>query len=155
MNSNANPKYKIAYPTMRVAVTAKNATNKGDIGAEGGCGETGRVQYGHAESTPSNVLPQTRQTCCVIGVSLTNLGTVQRWVWQRPNCHESLRVRSTIKAGGVSVNHNETQQRATGQPAVSMRRELLTTTRRADRLELLVVRAGLRAGRSARGRARK
>jgi hypothetical protein len=33
-----------------------------------------------------------------------------------------------------------------------MRRELLTTTRKEDRLELLVVRAGLRAGRRARGR---
>jgi hypothetical protein len=34
-----------------------------------------------------------------------------------------------------------------------MRRELLTTSRKEDRLELLVVRAGLRAGRRrARGR---
>jgi hypothetical protein len=36
-----------------------------------------------------------------------------------------------------------------------MRRELMTTTRKDDRLELLVVRAGLRAGRRARGRNRK
>jgi hypothetical protein len=70
------------------------------------------------------------------------------------NHSESLRVRSTLKAGGVSVNHNETQ-RATDRPAVSMRRELLTTSRKEDRLELLVVRAGLRAGRRARVRVRR
>ena len=61
--------------------------------------------------------------------------------------NESLRVRSTIKAGGVEPQHNEKLQRATDRPAVSMRRELLTTSRKEDRLELLVVRAGLRAGR--------
>ena len=68
------------------------------------------------------------------------------------NHNESLRVRSTIKAGRLAANHNEKQQRASDRSAVAMRRELLTTTRKADRLELLVVRAGLRAGLRARGR---
>jgi hypothetical protein len=72
------------------------------------------------------------------------------------NHNESLRVRSTLKAGGGQVQHNESLLRATDRPAVSMRRELLTTSRKEDRLELLVVRAGLRAGRrSARGRSRR
>ena len=70
------------------------------------------------------------------------------------NHNEALQVRSAIKAGKLGVNHNERVQRAADQ-AVSMRRELLTTTRKEDRLELLVVRAGLRAGRRSRGRARK
>ena len=48
--------------------------------------------------------------------------------------------KTQLKAGGIRRKQNE-----------NMRRELLTTTRREDRLELLVVRAGLRAGR-ARGR---
>jgi hypothetical protein len=74
---------------------------------------------------------------------------------QSLNHNEALRVRSTIKAGGVEAQHNENLQLATDRPAVSMRRELLTTTRREDRLELLVVRAGLRAGRRARSRARQ
>lgn len=68
-----------------------------------------------------------------------------------PNHNEALRVRSTIKAGGVEAQHNETLQRAADRQ-VSMRRELATTTRKEDRLELLVVRAGLRAGRRARAR---
>jgi hypothetical protein len=67
-----------------------------------------------------------------------------------PNHNEALRVRSTLKAGGIKMNHSEKLDRA----AVSMRRELLTTSRKEDRLELLVVRAGLRAGR-ARARSRK
>jgi hypothetical protein len=69
--------------------------------------------------------------------------------------NEALRVRTTIKAGGLRLNHNETLVRATGRPAVSMRREVVTTSREDDRLELLVVRAGLRAGkRFARARVR-
>jgi hypothetical protein len=48
--------------------------------------------------------------------------------------------KTQLKAGGIRRNQNE-----------QMRRELLTTSRKEDRLELLVVRAGLRAGR-ARGR---
>jgi hypothetical protein len=69
------------------------------------------------------------------------------------NHNETLQVRTSLKAGGKSLNHNETLARAE-RAAVSMRRELVTTTRREDRLELLVVRAGLRAGRRARGRGR-
>ena len=38
---------------------------------------------------------------------------------------------------------------------VWMRRKALTTSRKEDRLELLVVRAGLRAGARCRGRGRK
>ena len=67
------------------------------------------------------------------------------------NHSEALRVRSTIKAGGVEPQHNETLQRAADRQ-VSMRREVATATRKEDRLELLVVRAGLRAGRRARAR---
>ena len=70
------------------------------------------------------------------------------------NHNEALQVRSAIKAGRLAANHNEKLQRAADRD-VSMRRELLTTTRREDRLELLVVRAGLRAGRRSRGRARR
>jgi hypothetical protein len=70
------------------------------------------------------------------------------------NHNETLQVRTALKAGGRKLyNHNETLARAE-RAAVSMRRELVTTTRREDRLELLVVRAGLRAGRRARGRGR-
>ena len=65
------------------------------------------------------------------------------------NHNEALKVRSTLKAGGVSLNHNEAMARASERPLISMRRQPRTTTRREDRLELLVVRAGLRAGRRA------
>jgi hypothetical protein len=68
------------------------------------------------------------------------------------NHSEILQVRSAIKAGRIAGNHNEKLERRADSPAVSMRRELLTTTRKQDRLELLVVRAGLRAGLRARGR---
>ena len=70
------------------------------------------------------------------------------------NHNEALQIRSTIKAGGVEGQHNEKLQRASDRPAVSMRRQLLTTSRKEDRLELLVVRAGLRAGHRARARMR-
>ena len=81
-----------------------------------------------------------------------------------------MKIRTQLKAGrftnvranaaGVapsSTNHNETLQRQTERADISMRRELKTTTRRQDRLELLVVRAGLRAGRRMlrRGRDRR
>ena len=62
------------------------------------------------------------------------------------NHNEALRVRSTVKAGGSSYQHNETLVRATDRPVVAMRRQPLTASRKEDRLELLVVRAGLRAG---------
>jgi hypothetical protein len=64
------------------------------------------------------------------------------------NHSESMRVRTALKAGALMSNHNEKLQRATDRPVVSMRRELLTTSRKEDRLELLVVRAGLRVGRA-------
>ena len=65
--------------------------------------------------------------------------------------NEALRVRSTVKAGGENLNHNQTL-RTVAAPAIAMLRQPRTTSRKEDRLELLVVRAGLRAGR-ARGRA--
>jgi hypothetical protein len=70
------------------------------------------------------------------------------------NHSEALQVRTALKAGRKAGgtqhddNHNETLQRAADRQTVSMRRELVTTSRKEDRLELLVVRAGLRAGRS-------
>ena len=67
------------------------------------------------------------------------------------NHNEALWVRSTLKAGGFNLNHNEALRRDSNRPAMSMRRQPRTTGRKADRLELLVVRAGLRAGRRARG----
>ena len=71
------------------------------------------------------------------------------------NHNEALRVRSTVRAGGVNLNHSEKLERAAERQAVSMRRQPLTTSRKEDRLELLVVRAGLRGGKRAiRGRAR-
>lgn len=65
------------------------------------------------------------------------------------NHSEALRVRTTVKAGGWSNNHSEALKRQ--DDAVSMRRTLVTTSRKEDRLELLVVRAGLRAGARHRG----
>ena len=53
---------------------------------------------------------------------------------------QTMTTKTQLKAGGIRRNQNE-----------NMRRELLTTSRKEDRLELLVVRAGLRAGR-VRGR---
>ena len=71
------------------------------------------------------------------------------------NHNEALQVRTALKAGARAMNHNEALQVRTERPAaVSMRRELLTTSRKEDRLELLVVRAGLRAGRRTRSRGR-
>ena len=73
------------------------------------------------------------------------------------NHNEALRVRTTLRAGGVEAQHNEKLERASERATISMRREVLTTGRKEDRLELLVVRAGLRAGKRAfraRGRER-
>jgi hypothetical protein len=53
----------------------------------------------------------------------------------------TMTTKTQLKAGAIRRKQNE-----------NMRRELLTTTRKEDRLELLVVRAGLRAGRLGRGR---
>lgn len=77
------------------------------------------------------------------------------------NHSEGLRVRTSVKAGGLQLNHSEALRiRQDDRDAISMRRTLPTTSRKDDRLELLVVRAGLRAGarhrrfQSARGRNR-
>jgi hypothetical protein len=61
------------------------------------------------------------------------------------NHNEALRVRSTVKAGRLAANHNEGLR--TTAPAIAMLRQPRTTSRKEDRLELLVIRAGLRAGR--------
>ena len=63
----------------------------------------------------------------------------------RPQHNETLRVRSTVKAGGVSVNHNETLAVRSSLKAGKPRRK--TATPSNDRLNLMFVRAGLRAGR--------
>jgi len=69
------------------------------------------------------------------------------------NHNEALQVRSALKAGGKSLNHNEALR--TGSPAIAMLRQPRTTSRKEDRLELLVIRAGLRAGRRERARSRR
>ena len=73
------------------------------------------------------------------------------------NHNEALRVRSALKAGGEHLNHNEALRRDSVRPAISMRGEPRTTGRKDNRFELLVVRAGLRGGRArvrTRGRSR-
>jgi hypothetical protein len=62
------------------------------------------------------------------------------------NHSEALKIRSTVKAGGRLVNHSETLRTGSA-PVVAMLRQPRTTSRKEDRLELLVIRAGLRAGR--------
>ena len=59
-----------------------------------------------------------------------------------------MRIRTQVKAGKQSANHNETLQVKTGLQGGRMRRRLVTTSPKQDRLALLVVRAGLRAGRA-------
>lgn len=66
------------------------------------------------------------------------------------NHNEALRVRSALKAGKLTANHNETSRREADPRAISMRKQIRWTGSRQDRLELLVVRAGLRVGRRAR-----
>ena len=68
-----------------------------------------------------------------------------------PNHNDSLRVRTAVKAGarGYDSNHNQAVK------IQNVRRQLKTTSRKTDRIQLMVVRAGLRAGaitRSIRGR---
>ena len=68
--------------------------------------------------------------------------------------------RTNLKAGKLATNHNEAMQVRTAIKAANnivwMRRQALTTSHKEDRLELLVVRAGLRAGkRAARARVRR
>jgi hypothetical protein len=67
------------------------------------------------------------------------------------NHNEALQVRTSLKAGGWS-NHNEALRLDSYPPAISMRRQPRTTGRKADRPELLVVRASVRAGRRSRSR---
>jgi hypothetical protein len=63
-------------------------------------------------------------------------------------------IKTQLKAGKLAANHNETLRRAKN--IVWMRRQPLTASRKQDRLELLVVRAGLRAGlRRSYGRPRR
>ena len=72
------------------------------------------------------------------------------------NHSETLQVRSTLRAGGKDLNHNEALKVRTEreQPAISMRKHIRRMGSAQDRLEFLVVRAGLRAGRVARERSR-
>jgi hypothetical protein len=62
-----------------------------------------------------------------------------------------MKIRTQLKAGGKSLNHNEALRRESDRPEISMRHTIRTSARKEDRLELLVVRAGLRAGKRARG----
>jgi hypothetical protein len=62
------------------------------------------------------------------------------------NHNETLHVKSALKAGGLTENHNEALQIRSALKAGVLRRRLETTAPREDRLSLLVVRAGLRAG---------
>jgi hypothetical protein len=63
-----------------------------------------------------------------------------------------MRIRTQIKAGAMKRNHNEALQVKTGLQGGGMRRRLVTTSPKEDRLALLVVRAGLKAGTRIRGR---
>jgi len=74
------------------------------------------------------------------------------------NHNETLKVRTALKAGRMKLredNHNEALKVRTEreQPAISMRKQIRWTGNKQDRLELLVVRAGLRAGRRKAARA--
>ena len=60
--------------------------------------------------------------------------------------NEALKVRSTVKAGDTRLNHNEALKIRSAVKAGGIRR-MIKTTHKNDRLELLVVRAGVRAGR--------
>jgi hypothetical protein len=64
------------------------------------------------------------------------------------NHNEMLQVRSALKAGRerLAANHNEVLQVKSALKAGGIRRRLETTVPREDRLSLLIVRAGLRAG---------
>ena len=73
------------------------------------------------------------------------------------NHNEALRIRSSIKPGGTHLNHSETLNLRWPVKIIGLRQVVKTTANQSDRLELLVVRAGVRAGgRAFRGaRARK
>jgi len=60
-----------------------------------------------------------------------------------------MRIRTQLQAGKLATNHNETLQVRTGLQGGKLRKLrklLVTTSQKEDRLALLVVRAGLRAG---------
>jgi hypothetical protein len=67
------------------------------------------------------------------------------------NHNEALRVRTAVKAGKMATNHNESVQVRTGLKAGKLRKRLATSGPKEERLALLIVRAGLRAG-ATRGR---
>ena len=58
-----------------------------------------------------------------------------------------MKMRTQLKAGGWTANHNEALHVRTGLQRGKLRKQIVTTTPKEDRLTLLVVRAGLRAGR--------
>ena len=62
--------------------------------------------------------------------------------------NETLRVRTGATAGfgKIATNHNEALQVRTGLQGGKLRRQIVITSPKEDRLTLLVVRAGLRAG---------
>ncbi len=62
-----------------------------------------------------------------------------------------MRMRTQLKAGKLAGNHSEKLHVRTGLQGGKLRKLLVTTCPKEDRLALLVVRAGLRAGRD-RGR---
>ena len=57
-----------------------------------------------------------------------------------------MNTRTHLKAGKLATNHNETLQVRAGLQGGKLRRLLVTTSPKEDRLALLVVRTGLRAG---------
>jgi len=61
-----------------------------------------------------------------------------------------MKIRTELRAGGKSLNHNEVLQTRTGLKGGKLRQAVQVTSRKEDRLELLVVRAGLKAGRRIR-----
>ena len=72
------------------------------------------------------------------------------------NHSEALQVRTALKAGGINTtNHNEALRREPDRQAISMKKQVRATGRKQERLELLVVRAGLRAGRAVREGSRR
>jgi hypothetical protein len=71
------------------------------------------------------------------------------------NHNEALKIRTALKAGGLTENHNEALKVRSEVKAGGLRRRMIKTTSKNDRLELLVVRAGLRAGARYTGRACK
>jgi hypothetical protein len=66
---------------------------------------------------------------------------------KRMNHNETMRVRTAVAAGKIATNHNEPLQVRTGLKGGKLRKQIVTTSPKEDRLTLLVVRAGLRAGR--------